>query len=86
MTISVEPWELSSLSAEQRVAIQRYINARIATHTPVRGSDVEAWIRRRRDRYTPGYSDWHALHALLDDYRAHADAGTPLDRDVQVTV
>lgn len=58
------------------------------THEPRRGSDVEAWIKRRRDSL-PGGEDprktsvgWLVLDDLLDDYLAHADTDTPLDRDV----
>jgi hypothetical protein len=55
-------------------------------HQPQRGSDVEAWIRRARDWHTtadgrriqPG---WDTLDGLLDDYRYHADTGTPLGED-----
>jgi hypothetical protein len=48
-----------------------------------RGDAVEAWIKRHRDEYQSGHSDWIAMDALLDDYRAHADTGTPLNEDVQ---
>ena len=51
---------------------------------PMRGDEVEAWIRRRRDeRPRAKYPmSWHALDDLLDDYRLHADTGTPLSGEV----
>lgn len=55
-------------------------------HQPMRGSDVEAWIKRYRDRFAGGPSADHLYHLvdnLLDDYRLHADTGTPLGEDVQ---
>lgn len=47
-----------------------------------RGSTTEVWIKAARDRCQPGDGDWRALDALLDDYRLHADTGTPLDQPV----
>lgn len=52
------------------------------SHVPTRGSDVEAWIKQYRDSERIGSDAWHEIDALLDDYRDHADTGTPLDRDV----
>jgi hypothetical protein len=53
---------------------------------PRRGDEVEAWIKRYRDTHgdpADGYqSAWYALDDLLDDYRDHADTGTPLGREV----
>lgn len=59
-------------------------DSRVIPHQPRRGSDVEQWLRRKRDEYevAPGVRDaaeWNALDNLLDDYRLHADTGTPLD-------
>jgi hypothetical protein len=51
-------------------------------HQPQRGGDVEAWIKQRRDEYRPSSTDWTALDRLLDDYRLHADTGTPLSGEV----
>jgi hypothetical protein len=50
-------------------------------HRPQRGSDVEAWLKAKRDVYNDesGASGaWWALDDLLDDYRLHADTGQPL--------
>jgi hypothetical protein len=60
----------------------------VSGHRPERGSDVEEWIKKARDlREHPGQSQiewhvWHALNDLLDDYRLHADTGTPLGQEV----
>lgn len=52
-------------------------------HTPTRGSDVEDWIKRNRDRRPKG-SPWFAvLDKLLDDYRLRADTGLDLDDDIR---
>lgn len=58
------------------------------SHQPKRGDDVEAWIKRARDELGPTdnnayYHPWFALDQLLDDYRAHADTGTPLSEEVR---
>ena len=58
-------------------------------HEPRRGSDVEAWIKRARESQRAGHSlqsrtgAWYVLDDLLDDYREHADTGTPLSLCVQ---
>ena len=52
------------------------------THQPQRGSDVEAYIKRWRDLAKPHSMIWYALDNMLDDYRLHADTGTPLTREV----
>jgi hypothetical protein len=44
---------------------------------PRRGDDVEAFIKRHRDECSTG-AVYDALDDLLDDYRLHADTGTPL--------
>lgn len=54
---------------------------------PRRGDEVEAWLKRRRDAYDkdsphqPYRGAWTALDDALDNYRLHADTGTPLSRD-----
>jgi hypothetical protein len=54
-------------------------------HRPERGSDVEAWIRRAREASVDGSAReaWFTLDDLLDNYRLHADTGTPLGEEVQ---
>jgi hypothetical protein len=47
---------------------------------PERGDDVEAWIRRWRDMLDG--DRWIAVDSMLDDYRLHADTGTPLSGEV----
>ena len=51
-------------------------------HQPRRGDEVERWLRDWRDGYPGGSPAWLAADWLLDDYRLHADAGTPLDTEV----
>jgi hypothetical protein len=56
-------------------------------HQPERGSDVEAWIKRHRDAISTRANSAartarDTLDDLLNDYRDHADCGTPLDREV----
>lgn len=63
---------------------------RTAVHRPDRLSDVVAWLKRRRDEFqadtgvdsTATMAVYLALDELLDDYRLHADTGTPLSEDV----
>ena len=47
---------------------------------PDRDDEVAAWIKRHRDETGggPGIGEWESLNSLLDDYRLHADTGTPL--------
>lgn len=57
-------------------------------HHPERGSDIDAWLKRHRDQYVNHSTGektgvWHAIDGILDDYRDHADTGTPLGQDVQ---
>ena len=56
-------------------------------HKPTRGDEVEAWLKRQRDEYTvPGClaaGAYRALDLALDDYRLHADTGTPLGDEVK---
>ena len=53
-----------------------------ADHRADRGDQVAAWIKRRRDEWGgPGFGEWESLNCLLDDYRLHADTGTPLNED-----
>jgi len=59
-------------------------------HEPERGSEVEAFIRRERERYTAldeggNPDEWHALDALLDRYRLLADNGRSLKDDRETT-
>jgi hypothetical protein len=50
-----------------------------ARHQARRGDDVEAWLKGWRDLL--GGDPWLAVNGLLDDYRLHADTGTPLDTE-----
>lgn len=70
----------SGLDNAQMWSLQEAIKAQAR-----RGDPIDAWIKRRRDELGrgDGGSAWHALDDLLDDYREHADTGTPLTEDVQ---
>jgi len=58
-------------------------------HEPHRGSDVEAWIKRTRDKYSRywpdnlDYHSWTVLDQMLDDYRLRADTGRSMAGDVE---
>ncbi len=59
----------------------------VVRHQPRRGDDVEAWLKSDRDALLAEKSPWASLAAavvddLLEDYRLHADTGTPLDVEV----
>jgi hypothetical protein len=48
---------------------------------PQRGDLVEQWLKSRRDRFSEHHdTQWDVIDNLLDDYRLHADTGTPLDQ------
>ena len=54
-------------------------------YRPSRGDDVETWLKRHRDAWTGGTdAAWHAVDDLLEEYRLHADTGTPLDAEVRM--
>lgn len=59
---------------------QAWENAAAAVAQPRRGDHVEAWLKQQRDEHDPASSHWGALDLALDDYRLHADTGTPLDQ------
>jgi hypothetical protein len=56
-------------------------------HQASRGDAVAEWLRQRRERYYDfsgkRTGSWYALDDLLNDYRDHADTGTPLTEPVQ---
>lgn len=49
---------------------------------PQRGDAIEVWLKSWRDRHQRGFPSWYSLDDVLDDYRIHADTGTPLDQEV----
>lgn len=51
-------------------------------HSPTRGSDVEDWLKRHRDRCAKGTPWFSTVDELLDDYRLRADTGLDLDADL----
>lgn len=52
-------------------------------HQPVRGSDVEAWIKARRDERDIDPDAKTALDNLLDEYRLCADTGRSLTEKME---
>jgi hypothetical protein len=56
-----------------------------ATQTPQprRGDAFEQWLKARRDEWAPeGCQPWQILDQTLEEYRLHADTGTPLGEHV----
>ena len=58
----------------------------MSEHQAKRGDDVEAYIKRWRDKFTGDRSSYTlaahgVLDDLLDDYRLHADTGAALAGD-----
>ena len=51
---------------------------------PKRGDEVETWIKNFRGKFSKVSDEWHAIDWLLDDYRLHADTGTPLHAEVEM--
>lgn len=51
---------------------------------PHRGDEVATWLKAQRDATgkTEEGNIWYALDALLNDYRDHADTGTPLSLEI----
>jgi hypothetical protein len=48
-------------------------------YRPVRGDQVEAWIKEWRDHYIgSGFTVWDVLDDMLDEYRLRADLGRSL--------
>jgi hypothetical protein len=48
-----------------------------------RGDQFESWLKTQRDLHRDtGYGVWTTLDNLLDQYRLHADTGTPLSEHV----
>jgi hypothetical protein len=64
---------------------------RAVIHRPARGSDVEAYLKERRDEHEGWNAShgvmrdvaWHALDNLLEDYRLRADTGLLLHQDIE---
>lgn len=52
---------------------------------PRRGDDVEQWLKRERDLCARDNEQWHCLDFMLEDYRLHADTGTPLSEEVRIS-
>jgi hypothetical protein len=51
----------------------------MTVHRPMRGDDVEAWLKRQRDSYPVAEFGWSVIDRLLDEYRCCADYGHTLE-------
>ncbi|MFD0405553.1 hypothetical protein [Kitasatospora sp. NPDC127116] len=47
---------------------------------PRRGDQFEQWLKAQRDACIGHATTYNAIDGLLDQYRLHADTGTPLDQ------
>lgn len=48
---------------------------------PRRDDDVAAWLKARRDEYSPETLTHQVIDDLLDEWRLHADTGRRLPDD-----
>ncbi|MFJ9671401.1 hypothetical protein ACIRP5_11505 [Streptomyces sp. NPDC101221] len=63
--------------------LRRMADETAATETQARrGDQFEAWLKTQRDACFGHASSWAAVDGLLDQYRLHADTGTPLGEHV----
>jgi hypothetical protein len=69
--------DVGTTDREVEAALRGYRLAQLR-HLPRRGSDVEAWLRERRDEHPRGTPQWDAVDSSLEDYRLRADVGRPL--------
>lgn len=75
------PWD----AIHERVKGLRRMADETATETPTphRGDAFEQWLKARRDEWAPeGCQPWQILDQTLEEYRLHADTGTPLGEHV----
>jgi len=71
------------MAAEWRKAWREEVSTDSADgFRPMRGDEVEAWIKRRRDEMPRTGDEWATLDWMLDEYRERADTGTPLSGEV----
>lgn len=59
---------------------QRAVEAASREALPRRGDRFEQWLKAQRDEFERRDSVWPVLDYLLDQYRLHADTGTPLNQ------
>ena len=71
--------ELAALGPPDPPSVIDYV---MGPFKPRRSDSVAEWLKRNRDRFEKGEAAWDLLDSLLDDYRLHADTGTPLEFDV----
>jgi hypothetical protein len=80
--IMAEFWQTNTLGQKEQVISDALDEAKM----PHRGDAVEAWLKKTRDEYKNEDGTEHPyywpLDTLLDNYRLHADTGTPLNEEV----
>ena len=84
-----QPWE-DEHPNQRRVLKEALLPIVVATlnyedekpHQAKRDDDVDKWLKRQRLNYSVHSFEHTLLENLLDDYRLHADTGTPLSEDV----
>src|SRR5690606_34479387 len=77
-----DAWNGGVMDAADRL---RRMADETATETPEphRGDAFEQWLKARRDEWAPeGCQPWQILDQTLEEYRLHADTGTPLGEHV----
>lgn len=63
--------------------LRRMADETATTETQARRGDAfEAWLKQQRDACFGHASSWATVDGLLDQYRLHADTGTPLGEHV----
>lgn len=67
-------------SAARRIATA--LDGWTAPERPQRGDAFEQWLKAQRDLCFGHATTWGAVDGLLDQYRLHADTGTPLSEHV----
>jgi hypothetical protein len=67
-------------SAARRIATA--LDGWTAPERPRRGDAFEQWLKAQRDLCFDYATTWSAVDGLLDQYRLHADTGTPLSEHV----
>ncbi|MFJ5644095.1 hypothetical protein [Streptomyces sp. NPDC093223] len=90
---AVSPWTILGVDAAQSneassapdQASRAGQNLRIdvqAVPRPARGDQFETWLKAQRDEFERDGTPWPVIDYLLDEYRLHADTGTPLSEHV----
>lgn len=87
-TADVREWLKGAQCGRQLAAgdaeLRRMADETATTQTqPRRGDAFEQWLKERRDEWAPdGCQPWQILDQALEEYRFHAETGTPLGEHV----